>query len=270
MKGGYGSSQMSSSRPGSSTSGTGSTGSSATGKPGMSAKNSKYLNIGLAILGVIILLFLIGSYYNHKKNNGDENNRETFYSHHGGHKQNPISGTFTPGIESQRNTDGSVQPSQGLGKNEVFSSVPSSENYSEHEPEHEQESQSRHNRHKHSKYTSEETSHHQKHTQRDGLHGNQYPSDCYPKDTLTAAELLPSDANSKWAQVNPCGQGELGDQNFLEAGFHIGTNTIGQTLRNPNLQLRSEPSNPQVKVSPWMQTTIEPDSNRRGLEIGGC
>ena len=43
-----------------------------------------------------------------------------------------------------------------------------------------------------------------------------------------------------------------------------------QVLRNANLQLRSEPPNPQVKVSPWLQTTIETDTNRRPLEIGGC
>jgi hypothetical protein len=102
------------------------------------------------------------------------------------------------------------------------------------------------------------------------LQNNQYPKDCFPKDQLTPAELLPSDANSKWAQSVPSGQGELGDQNFLTAGYHIGVNTIGQTLRNANRQLRSEPLNPQVKVSPWLQTTIEPDMNRRPLEIGGC
>ena len=41
-------------------------------------------------------------------------------------------------------------------------------------------------------------------------------------------------------------------------------------MRNANLQLRSEPPNPQVQVSPWMQATIEPDINRRPLEVGGC
>lgn len=102
-----------------------------------------------------------------------------------------------------------------------------------------------------------------------GLSNNQYPKDCYPKDQLSPAELLPGDANSTWAQVNPAGQGSLGDQNFLNAGFHVGVNTVGQTLRNANLQLRSEPPNPQVKVSPWLQSTIEPDTNRKALEIGG-
>ena len=76
--------------------------------------------------------------------------------------------------------------------------------------------------------------------------------------------------NSKWAQVNPVGQGELGDQNFLNAGYHVGVNTVGQTLRNANLQIRSEPPNPQLKVSPWLQSTIEPDTNRKPMEIGGC
>ena len=98
---------------------------------------------------------------------------------------------------------------------------------------------------------------------------NQLPSECYPKDVLSSADLLPRDANSLWAQVNPSGQGSLADQNFLTAGFHVGINTVGQTLRNANRQLRSEPLNPQVKVSPWMQTTIEPDINRRPLEIQG-
>tara|TARA_B100000524_G_scaffold337744_1_gene228637 strand:+ start:777 stop:1325 length:549 start_codon:yes stop_codon:yes gene_type:complete len=103
-----------------------------------------------------------------------------------------------------------------------------------------------------------------------GLGGNQYPKDCFPKDQLTPAELLPGDANSKWAQSVPAGQGELGDQNFLTSGHHVGVNTVGQTLRNANRQLRSEPPNPQVKVSPWLQTTIEADTNRRPLEIGAC
>jgi hypothetical protein len=102
----------------------------------------------------------------------------------------------------------------------------------------------------------------------DGVAPGQVPNECYPKDTLKSADLLPGDANSVWAQVNPMGQGALGDQNLLNSGHHIGINTVGQTLRNANMQLRSEPSNPQVPVSPWQQSTIEPDLNRRPLEIG--
>ena len=93
------------------------------------------------------------------------------------------------------------------------------------------------------------------------------PEACFPKDILNASELLPKDTDSAWAQNVPSGNGELKDQNFLNAGYHIGVNTVGQSLRNANRQLRSEPINPQVKVSPWLQSTIEPDVNRRPLEI---
>ena len=92
----------------------------------------------------------------------------------------------------------------------------------------------------------------------------------FPKDQLTAEELLPQDNSSLWAQVNPSGEGSLKDRNFLQSGYHIGINTVGQTLRNANLQLRSEPPCPQVRVSPWLQATIEPDVSRKPFEIGGC
>ena len=100
--------------------------------------------------------------------------------------------------------------------------------------------------------------------------GNNMPKDCFPKDQLAPSELLPANTQSQWSNVNPSGQGNLGDQNFLSAGYHFGTDTVGQSLRNANRQLRSEPANPQVKVSPWNMTSIEPDINRRPLEIGGC
>jgi hypothetical protein len=102
----------------------------------------------------------------------------------------------------------------------------------------------------------------------ESMTGNALPKDCFPKDQLSPADLLPGDCNSKWAQSVPACQGELGNVNFLTAGSHIGINTIGQSLRNANRQLRSDPPNPQVKVSPWLQSTIEPDVNRRALEIG--
>ena len=92
----------------------------------------------------------------------------------------------------------------------------------------------------------------------------------FPKEQLNADDLLPNDDSSLWAQVNPSGEGSLKDRNFLQSGYHIGINTVGQTLRNANQQLRSEPANPQVKVSPWLQTTIEPDMGRKPMEIGGC
>jgi len=93
------------------------------------------------------------------------------------------------------------------------------------------------------------------------------PAGCYPRDQLTPSELLPKDPNSTWAQQNPMGTGSLKGKNFLSAGALIGVNTVGQSLRNANYQLRSEPANPQVPVTVFNVPTIEPDVNRRSLEI---
>jgi len=98
----------------------------------------------------------------------------------------------------------------------------------------------------------------------------QLSSDCFPKDRLTAEDLLPKDAaNNKFSQMSPAGQGSLSDVNLLSAGYQVGVSTIAGTLRNANLQIRSEPPNPQISVSPWMQSTISnSDVFRRPLEIG--
>ena len=93
------------------------------------------------------------------------------------------------------------------------------------------------------------------------------PAGCYPRDQLTPSELLPKSQNSVWAEQNPMGPGSLKGKNFLSAGALIGVNTVGQSLRNANWQLRSEPPNPQVAVSIFNQSTIAPDTNRRPLEI---
>ena len=92
---------------------------------------------------------------------------------------------------------------------------------------------------------------------------------CIAKEQLHAADLLPhtsSDVPVGWSVGDSAG--ELNDKNFLNAGYHVGVNTVGQSLRNANLQLRSECPNPTVKVSPWLQTTMEPDLNRSPLDIG--
>jgi hypothetical protein len=96
----------------------------------------------------------------------------------------------------------------------------------------------------------------------------QPPAGCYPRDQLTPSELLPLDQASIYAQQNPMGPGSLKGKNFLSAGALIGVNTVGQSLRNANLQLRSEPPNPQVPVSIFLNSTITPDISHRPLEIG--
>ena len=88
------------------------------------------------------------------------------------------------------------------------------------------------------------------------------------QQTIQPSELLPSDANSQWAALNPVNQGNIAMPDLLQAGYHIGLDTIGQTLRNPNYQLRSDPIIPKQEIGPWNQSTIEPDLGRVPLEVG--
>ena len=94
---------------------------------------------------------------------------------------------------------------------------------------------------------------------------------CYPQNSLKPDDLLPQDKKNDVNNFNkeyPVSEGILKGVNFLESGYQVGVNTVGQSLRNANQQLRSEPANPQVNVSPWQNTTIGPDLARRPLESG--
>ena len=88
------------------------------------------------------------------------------------------------------------------------------------------------------------------------------------QNTNSPSDLLPVDTNSQWASLNPVNNGNAMVPDLLQAGYHIGLDTIGQTLKNPNLQIRSEPPIPKVAVGPWNQSTYEPDLMRVPLELG--
>ena len=92
----------------------------------------------------------------------------------------------------------------------------------------------------------------------------------YCQTFLSPEELLPKGGlGASWAATNPVGLADLkGQSALLSPGYHYGINTVGQTLRNANLDLRSDPPNPRRAVGPFLNSTIEPDLMRRTLEIG--
>jgi hypothetical protein len=60
----------------------------------------------------------------------------------------------------------------------------------------------------------------------------------------------------------------LSGQNYLDPRSQIGyPETVGGTLRNSNLQVRSEPANPRDPVSIWNLSTISPEQMRPLFEI---
>jgi len=82
------------------------------------------------------------------------------------------------------------------------------------------------------------------------------------------SELLPNDPNSQWAALNPVNQSNVAMPDLLQAGYHIGLDTIGQTMKNPNLQIRSDPIIQKQDVGPWNNSTTEADYARVPLELG--
>lgn len=91
-------------------------------------------------------------------------------------------------------------------------------------------------------------------------------------NSAVASSLLPQNTGKFDGQLEGFSRCDvtntLANQVFLSPGGQAGLNTIGGSLRNGNQGLRSEPPNPVLTVSPWMNSTIYPDLTRRPLE--GC
>jgi len=83
------------------------------------------------------------------------------------------------------------------------------------------------------------------------------------------SDLLPNSSANDWSNLNPVSSSDLRNINLLNPTQLVGINTQGSSLRNSNLQIRSEPPNPRTNTNcPWNISTIETDTFRRPLEIG--
>ncbi len=100
----------------------------------------------------------------------------------------------------------------------------------------------------------------------------QQPSSYATRPVNQPADLLPLpvDQNSNWSSVNPMGAGDLANVNLLNAGYFNGIDTIGQTMKNANLQIRSDPPIPKMETGPWNQSTNEADLMRVPFELGSA
>ena len=89
-----------------------------------------------------------------------------------------------------------------------------------------------------------------------------------PKDSkkaLTTGDLLPKDENKDWFQV-PNSKFNLMEAINLEIPeIKIGVDTVGQSRKNATYDLRAAPPCPKFVVSPWSNSTIEPDYNTKPL-----
>ena len=89
------------------------------------------------------------------------------------------------------------------------------------------------------------------------------------KAVSNPADLLPNSSANDWSNLNPVSSSDLRNINLLNPTQLVGINTQGSSLRNSNLQIRSEPANPRTNTNcPWNIYIIETDTFRRPLEIG--
>ena len=87
-------------------------------------------------------------------------------------------------------------------------------------------------------------------------------------DTNNPGDLLPPDSNSQWSALNPSSNSAGQMPDLLNAVSRIGLDSIGQTMKNANLQLRSDPAIVKQSVGPWNNSTFEADNIRTPLELG--
>jgi hypothetical protein len=84
------------------------------------------------------------------------------------------------------------------------------------------------------------------------------------KPNMTSSDLLPK-MSEDWFE-NPSVGIKVDDANLLaDALFKVGVNTVGQTRKNPAYDIRGTIANPKFSVSPWNNSTYEPDNNIKPL-----
>lgn len=99
--------------------------------------------------------------------------------------------------------------------------------------------------------------------------GNKRPTcgsnqDCSPEDLFDVDKYLPQEINDDWFEVTP-EPISVKNRHLINITKPVGINTIGTSLKNASWDLRGSPACPKFVVSPWLQSSIEPDTNIKPL-----
>jgi hypothetical protein len=90
-------------------------------------------------------------------------------------------------------------------------------------------------------------------------------SDKYKLDEIfNSGNFLPKSKNNDWFEVLPEAISAK-NRHLINVSKPIGINTIGTSLRNASWDIRGTPTCPKFVVAPWLQSTIEPDTNMKSL-----
>ncbi|MEM0354180.1 MAG: hypothetical protein QXW79_01225 [Thermoplasmata archaeon] len=86
------------------------------------------------------------------------------------------------------------------------------------------------------------------------------------KDLFDVNKMLPQEIDKDWFDIEPLQTTKkIKDTHLLHPKVHMGINTVGSSLKNGTHDLRGDIVNPKIPVSPWGNSTIEPDTNIRGI-----
>jgi len=85
-------------------------------------------------------------------------------------------------------------------------------------------------------------------------------------DKFNADSLLPSEKNKDWFD-DPYEATSVKNTHLINIYRPVGVNTIQTTLKNPSWDLRGSPQVPKFAVSPWMNSSYEPDTNLRNQSL---
>jgi hypothetical protein len=86
-------------------------------------------------------------------------------------------------------------------------------------------------------------------------------------DNYNAKDFLPREVNDEWFETDfSLAKYQLNDDKLINTEkYIIGINTVGQSLKNATWDIRGTIPNPKLVVSPWMNSTYEPDFNLKPL-----
>jgi hypothetical protein len=87
---------------------------------------------------------------------------------------------------------------------------------------------------------------------------------CEPEDLFDVDKYLPQEVNDDWFEVQP-EPISVKNRHLINITKPIGVNTIGTSLKNASHDIRGTPVNPKFVVSPFLNSSIEPDVNLKGM-----
>lgn len=86
------------------------------------------------------------------------------------------------------------------------------------------------------------------------------------QDLFDVDKMLPQEMEQGWFDPVPLQHTKkIKGTQFVHPKEHMGINTVGSSRKNGTHDIRGDIPNPQIKVSPWNNSTIVPDPYARGL-----